>query len=212
MKATTKRCLSCLVCPVQITDPRNLKRHCFERHKLVPTEKRSQLSDDIFGLKLAQLHKLRPDSVDDVAQCATRQRIYVRKRPTAERGASARSDNTAPIVRSAVLSAAAAGKPLSKKATKKSRSKSESCCTATAFVELTTPTTATAASRGDSAPLIVGLERATVVDLVGRISRVVVNYAGPDRIADLDAVLRPLLYHVDSNLRRALTLAVLAGA
>ena len=57
-----------------------------------------------------------------------------------------------------------------------------------------------------------GFERATVVDLVGRISRVVANYAGPDRLADLDAVLRPLLYHVNSNLRRALTLAVLAGA
>ena len=211
MAATTKHRFSCLVCPIQITGLRNLKRHYFERYKLVPTKKRSQLTDDIFGLKPAQLRKLRPDSVDDVALCSTRQLIYMRKRPTAERGASTRSDNTAPMVRSAIVSAATAGKPLSKKATKKSRSKTESCCTATAFVELTTPTTPTAASRSDSAPLLVRFERATVVDLVGRISRVVANCAGPDRLADLDAVLRSLLYQADSNLRRALTLAILAG-
>ena len=135
----------------------------------------------------------------------------MRKRPTAERGASARSDITAPMVRSAVVSAAAFGKPLLKTETKKSRSKPEYCCTATACVELTTSTTSTAASRDDSAPPSVGFERATVVDLVGRISRVVANYAGQDRLAELNAVFRPLLYHVDSNLERALTLAVLAG-
>ena len=44
---------------------------------MVPTEKRSQLSDDIFGMKPAQIRKLRPDSVDDVALCATRQLIYM---------------------------------------------------------------------------------------------------------------------------------------
>ena len=38
MKATTKRRFRYLVCPVQITGLRNLKRHYFERHKLVPTE------------------------------------------------------------------------------------------------------------------------------------------------------------------------------
>ena len=130
MEARTKRCFSCLVCPVQIIGLRNLKRHCFERHKRVPTEKRSQLSDEIFGLKRAQLRKLRPDSVDDVALCATGQHIYMRKLPTAERGANARSDNTAPTVRSAVVLAAAASKPLSKNATKTSRSKPRSCRTA----------------------------------------------------------------------------------
>ena len=57
-----------------------------------------------------------------------------------------------------------------------------------------------------------GFKRATVVDLVDRISRVVTNYAGPDPLADLDAVIRPLLYHVDANLLRALAFAVLAGA
>ena len=79
MEATTKLCFSCLVCQVQITSLRNLKHHYFERHTLVPTEKSSQLSDDIFGLKPAQLRKMCPNSVDDVVLCATRQRIYMRK-------------------------------------------------------------------------------------------------------------------------------------
>ena len=108
MEATTKRRFSCHVCPVQITGLKNLKRHYFETQT-------SANSENI--AVIGRYFRPETDSVDDVAQCATRQRIYMRKRPTAERGASARSDNTAPLVRSAVVSAAAAGKPLSKKAT-----------------------------------------------------------------------------------------------
>ena len=57
-----------------------------------------------------------------------------------------------------------------------------------------------------------GFDRAIVIDLVGRIIRVIINYTGSDRLADLDAVLGPLLNPADSNLRRALMLAVLTGA
>ena len=60
--------------------------------------------------------------------------------------------------------------------------------------------------------MVVGFDVATIIDLVGRIGRVVANFHGQDDYVHLDANLAQMMPNADTGLRRSLTLAVLAGA
>ena len=60
--------------------------------------------------------------------------------------------------------------------------------------------------------MVVGFDVITIIDLVGRIGRVVANFHGQDDYVHLDAYLAQMLPNDDTGLRRSLTLAVLAGA
>ena len=75
------------------------------------------------------------------------------------------------------------------------------------------PLLSTFSSRSnEAAPMVVGFDAATIIDLVGRIGRAVANFYGPDDYVRLDTHLTQLLPNTDTGLRRFLTLAVLAGA
>ena len=84
-------------------------------------------------------------------------------------------------------------------------------------VRCTTPTVdvpplSSAARHDDDTPLLVGYDQTTVADHVGRISRTLANYAGPDHLAELNIVLSQHVSHLDPNLRRAMTFGVIAAA
>ena len=60
---------------------KSLKRHYFERHQVVPSEAKLQLSDDVFGLNAAQFRRLR----GDLDEGMTQQCLYGRRRREAAR-------------------------------------------------------------------------------------------------------------------------------
>ena len=60
--------------------------------------------------------------------------------------------------------------------------------------------------------MVVGFDAVAIVDLVGRIGRVVANFHGQEDYGQLDAYLALMLPNVDTGLRESLTLAVRAGA
>ena len=57
--------------------------------------------------------------------------------------------------------------------------------------------------------MVVVFDVATIIDLVGRIGRVVANFHEQDDFVHLNAYLAPMLLNADTGLRRFLTLLCL---
>ena len=73
MEEPAKRGFSCLECPSRPTGWRNLKRHYFELHSVVPRMERPPLKNDAFGLDMSQLRLLSSnDKVDAIMMTKTR--------------------------------------------------------------------------------------------------------------------------------------------
>ena len=62
-----------------ITGLKNLKRHYFESHGLVPIEKRPSMTDGVFGLSKNQLRELSCDNEGDAIIFEADKQRYIRK-------------------------------------------------------------------------------------------------------------------------------------
>ena len=185
MEKPAKRRISCLECPSRLTGLRNLKRHYFELHIVVPRMERPQLKDDAFGLNLSQLRRLSSnDKVDEVLM-TKRRRPHTgarKKEAQATSLASARcsiiNDTLAVSVAAAVLKepqptqSAKAAKPRPTLA-----QQTAARCPGSASEGLFS---SSAADSLRLRPMVFGFDATTIIDLVGRIGRTVANYSGPD--------------------------------
>ena len=180
---------------------------------------RSQLKDVAFGLDVSQIRRLSSNDKVDAILTTKRRRSYAgaRKEAQATSMASARCSiiNNTLVVHAVSVAAAVLMEPQPTQPAKAAKPRPPLAQQTAARCQGSANEGSFSSSAADSLRLStmeVGFDATTIIDLVGLIGRAVANYSGPDNYEELDVYLEQLLNTIDTGLRRALTLGVLAGA